>query len=180
MHKCDARLGVLQQARTATTVSLFTIQRTGNERKGSRQPYPYLPWYLQSFHRAWLSDESCFTIEADDHRLHVWRGQVQWYQSAFVLQRHTSVTTGVTVWDAISCDNKLSLIILHTSLIAQRYVDTILRLVVLPFMARHPGASFHQDNARSHTARISLEYIRAVYTLSWPVRSADLSPIECA
>ncbi|GFV31608.1 transposable element Tc1 transposase [Trichonephila clavipes] len=47
-------------------------------------------------------------------------------------------------------------------------------------MARHPGASFQQDNARPHNARISLDYLWAVNTLPWPTRSPYLSPIEHA
>ncbi|GFV17564.1 transposable element Tc1 transposase [Trichonephila clavipes] len=94
-----------------------------------------------------FNDESRFTPEADGHRLHVWRDRGQWSQSAFVLQRHAAITPGVMVESAISYDSRPSLVILHTSLTAQRYVDTILRLVVLPFMARHPGAGFQQDNS---------------------------------
>ncbi|GFV07154.1 transposable element Tc1 transposase [Trichonephila clavipes] len=45
-------------------------------------------------------------------------------------------------------------------------------------MAHHPGASFQQDVARPHTARISLDCLHDVNTRSWPARSPDLSPIE--
>ncbi|KFM72927.1 hypothetical protein X975_16452, partial [Stegodyphus mimosarum] len=38
------------------------------------------------------------------------------------------------VWGAISYDSRSSLVILRTSLAAQRYADTILRPVALPFM----------------------------------------------
>lgn len=135
-------------------------------------------WLPSDWHRIVFSDESRFTLAADDHRLRVWRGRGQRSQSAFVLQRHTAITPGVMVWGAISYDSRSSLVILRTSLTAQRYVDTILRPVALPFMARHPGASFQQDNARPHTAHISLDCLRAVDTLPWPARSPDLSPIE--
>ncbi|GFX11575.1 uncharacterized protein TNCV_5141501 [Trichonephila clavipes] len=49
---------------------------------------------------------------------------------------------------------------------------------VLPLMQRPSGAIFQQDNARPHTAGVSQDYPRTVTTLSWPVRSSDLSPIE--
>ncbi|KFM65549.1 Transposable element Tc1 transposase, partial [Stegodyphus mimosarum] len=82
------------------------------------------------------------------------------------------------VWGAISYNSRSSLVILRTSLTAQRYGDTILRPVALPFIARHPGGIFQQDNPRPHTPHISLDCFRAVDTLPWPARSPDLSPIE--
>ncbi|KFM63796.1 hypothetical protein X975_18991, partial [Stegodyphus mimosarum] len=78
----------------------------------------------------------------------------------------TAVTPGVMVCGTISYDSRSSLVILRTSLIAQ-YVDTTLRQVTLPFMARYPGA-------RPHTALISLDCLRAVDTLRWLARSPDL------
>ncbi|GFV74298.1 transposable element Tcb2 transposase [Trichonephila clavipes] len=45
-------------------------------------------------------------------------------------------------------------------------------------MLRFPGAIFQQDNARTHTARVSQDCLRTVATLSWFARSPDLSPIE--
>ncbi|GFV16216.1 hypothetical protein TNCV_3379801 [Trichonephila clavipes] len=40
------------------------------------------------------------------------------------------------------------------------------------------GAIFHHDNARSHTTRVSQEWIRTITTLPSPARSPDMSPIE--
>ncbi|GFV05708.1 transposable element Tcb2 transposase [Trichonephila clavipes] len=88
-------------------------------------------WLPSDWHRKVFSNESHFTLEADDHHF----------------------------------------LLLYTALKAQQYVDTILRLVVLPFMTRHPGASFQQDNAKPNTTRISLDYLRALNTLPWPARS---------
>ncbi|GFU71676.1 transposable element Tc1 transposase [Trichonephila clavipes] len=72
------------------------------------------------------------------------RGRGQHSQSAFVLRRHTAINPGVTISGAISYDTMSSPVILHTSLTAQRYVDTILQPVIVSFMERHQGASFHQ------------------------------------
>ncbi|GFV07810.1 transposable element Tcb1 transposase [Trichonephila clavipes] len=60
----------------------------------------------------------------------------------------------------------------------QWYVYDILHPHVLPLMQRFPGAIFQQDNAHSHTVRVSQNCLRTVTTLPWPVRSPDLSPIE--
>ncbi|GFY21970.1 HTH_Tnp_Tc3_2 domain-containing protein [Trichonephila clavipes] len=43
-------------------------------------------------------------------------------------------------------------------------------LVVLPLMARPPGASYQQYNVRHDTTRISLNYLRALITSPWPAR----------
>ncbi|GFU99716.1 uncharacterized protein TNCV_2020581 [Trichonephila clavipes] len=41
-----------------------------------------------------------------------------------------------------------------------------------------PGASFQQDNARPHTARVAEDFLRNFQTLPWPACSPDLSPVE--
>ncbi|GFW79233.1 transposable element Tcb2 transposase [Trichonephila clavipes] len=61
---------------------------------------------------------------------------------------------------------------------AHRYAHDILQPRVLPPMQRLPGAIFHQDNARPHTARVLQDCLRTVTTLPWPVRSAELPAIE--
>ncbi|KFM63742.1 Transposable element Tcb2 transposase, partial [Stegodyphus mimosarum] len=177
-------------------VVLSTISRRSEAELCSQRPLRRLPltpqhrrsrleccrsqssWLPSHWHPTVFSDESRFTLEADDHRVRVWRGRGQRPHSAFGLQRHTAITPGVMVWGTISYDSRSSLVILRASLTAQRYADNILRPVALPFMSRHPGAIFQHDNARPHTARISLKYLRAVDTLSWPAKSPDLSPIE--
>ncbi|GFX47102.1 transposable element Tcb1 transposase [Trichonephila clavipes] len=106
-------------------------------------------WYRIKF-----NDKSHFTLEADDHRLFVWRGRNLRSQLAFDFQKHTAITP------------------------ARRYVDTIPWPVVSPSMACHLRVSFQQDNTRPHTARISLDCLRAVNTHPWSGRSLDLSPIE--
>ncbi|GFX82178.1 transposable element Tcb2 transposase [Trichonephila clavipes] len=45
-------------------------------------------------------------------------------------------------------------------------------------MQQLPGAIFQQDNAQPPMARVSQDCFRTVSTLSWPVRSPDLSGIE--
>ncbi|GFV13444.1 transposable element Tcb2 transposase [Trichonephila clavipes] len=92
---------------------------------------------------------------SDDNRVRVWRPRSERLNPAFALQRHTTPIAGV-MW----------------------YVHDVLQPHVLPLMQRLPGAIFQQDNARSHTARVSQDCLRTVITLPWPARSPDLSPIE--
>ena len=49
---------------------------------------------------------------------------------------------------------------------------------MLLFMSRHPGLTFQQDNARPLTAHVSTACLSTCRTLSWPVRSPNLSPVE--
>ncbi|GFT27853.1 uncharacterized protein TNCV_10651 [Trichonephila clavipes] len=54
---------------------------------------------------------------------------------------------------------------------AQRYVHDILQPHVLPLMSGLQKASFQQDNAWSHTARVSQDcFLPTVTTLPWPAR----------
>ncbi|GFY00234.1 DDE_3 domain-containing protein [Trichonephila clavipes] len=64
------------------------------------------------------------------------------------------------------------------TLMGQHYVDDILRPRVGPFVNGLPGAFFHQDNARPHTARVSQDFLRHFETLPWPARFPDSSPVE--
>ncbi|GFU34755.1 transposable element Tcb2 transposase [Trichonephila clavipes] len=61
---------------------------------------------------------------------------------------------------------------------AQRYVHDILKLHALSLLQWLPGAIFQQDNARSHTARLSQDCLYNVTTLPWPARSPYMSAIE--
>ncbi|KAJ8883150.1 hypothetical protein PR048_014990 [Dryococelus australis] len=68
------------------------------------------------------------------------------------------------VWRAIARDSRSTVVVLHVTLTASRYMDDTLHSHLLPFLAGIPGVVFQQHNTRPHTV--------------WPVRSADTSPIE--
>ncbi|GFX68731.1 DDE_3 domain-containing protein [Trichonephila clavipes] len=119
-----------------------------------------------------------FSLSADDHRTRVWRRTGQRSDPAFIVERHTAISQGVTVWGAISWDTRSSLVVLQGTLTARRYVDDILTPIVLPMLSSRPGAIYQQDNARPHTARLSQQCLQGYDVLPWPARSPDLSPIE--
>ena len=52
--------------------------------------------------------------------------------------------------------------------------------MVLPLLQATPHATFQQDNARPHVARIVQAFFqrRRVSLLPWPARFPDMSPIE--
>ncbi|GFX63594.1 transposable element Tcb2 transposase [Trichonephila clavipes] len=133
---------------------------------------------VTDWRRVIFSDESQFSLSADDHRTRVWRRSGQRSDPAFIVERHTAISQGVTVWGAISWDTRSSLVVLQGTLTARRYVDDILTPIVLPMLSSRPGAIYQQDNARPHTARLSQQCLQGYDVLPWPARSPDLSPIE--
>ncbi|GFV87943.1 HTH_Tnp_Tc3_2 domain-containing protein [Trichonephila clavipes] len=116
-----------------------------------------------------------FSLSADDHRTRVWRRTGQRSDPAFIVERHTTISQGVTVW---GWDTRSSLVVLQGTLTARRYVDDILTPIVLFMLSSRPGAIYQQDNARPHTARLSQQCLQGYDVLPWPARSPDLSPIE--
>ncbi|GFT54986.1 transposable element Tcb2 transposase [Trichonephila clavipes] len=139
---------------------------------------PRATWSVTDWRRVIFSDESRFSLSADDHRTRVWRRSGQRSDPAFIVERHTAISQGVTVWGAISWDTRSSLVVLQGTLTARRYVDDILTPIVLPMLSSRPGAIYQQDNARPHTARLSQQCLQGYDVLPWPARSPDLSPIE--
>ncbi|GFV03730.1 transposable element Tcb2 transposase [Trichonephila clavipes] len=139
---------------------------------------PRATWSVTDWRRVIFSDESRFSLSADDHRARVWRRTGQRSDPAFIVERHTAISQGVTVWGAISWDTRSSLVVLQGTLTARRYVDDILTPIVLPMLSSGPGAIYQQDNARPHTARLSQQCLQGYDVLPWPARSPDLSPIE--
>ncbi|GFT24455.1 transposable element Tcb2 transposase [Trichonephila clavipes] len=139
---------------------------------------PRATWSVTDWKRVIFSDESRFSLSDDDHRTRVWRRTGQRSDPAFIVERHTAISQGVTVWGAISWDTRSSLVVLQGTLTARRYVDEILTPIVLPMLSSRPGAIYQQDNARPHTARLSQQCLQGYDVLPWPARSPDLSPIE--
>ncbi|GFU18720.1 transposable element Tc1 transposase [Trichonephila clavipes] len=133
---------------------------------------------VTDWRRVIFSDESRFSLSDDDHRTRE-RRTGQRSDPAFIVERHTAISQGVTVWGAISLgDTRSSLVVLQGTLTARRYVDDILTPIVLPMLSSRPGAIYQQDNARPHTARLSQQCLQEYDVLPWPARSPDLSPIE--
>ena len=63
---------------------------------------------------------------------------------------------------------------------AVKYRDDSLAAEVLPFINAIPHVTFQQDNAPSHTARVTRDFLNTnnVNVLPWPSKSPDLNPIE--
>ncbi|GFU96050.1 HTH_Tnp_Tc3_2 domain-containing protein [Trichonephila clavipes] len=86
---------------------------------------PRATWSVTDWRRVIFSDESRFSLIDDDHRTRVWRRTGQRSDPAFIVERHTAISQGVTVWGATSWDTRSSLVVLQGTLTARRYVDDI-------------------------------------------------------
>ncbi len=91
------------------------------------------------------------------------------------------------VWAGFSFDGRTRLVFLdgvvagrRRRVNAQRYVDDVLRPVVIPYLNARPGTSLQQDNARPHSARLTQAVLEQnnVDVLPWPSLSPDINPIE--
>ncbi|GFU95861.1 HTH_Tnp_Tc3_2 domain-containing protein [Trichonephila clavipes] len=56
---------------------------------------PRAAWSVTDWRRVIFSDESRFSLSADDHRTRVWRHTGQRSDPAFIVERHTAISQGV-------------------------------------------------------------------------------------
>ncbi|GFW83635.1 HTH_Tnp_Tc3_2 domain-containing protein [Trichonephila clavipes] len=129
--------------------SSMTIHKCLIERNlSSYQPFSHLPltpahcraglegclvrsvWNHADWGRIVFSDESHFQLQPDDNR----RRPGQHGDTAFSIARYTGPQPIVMVWCAISFDSPTRLVVIRDTLTAQRYIDDILRIVLLPFL----------------------------------------------
>ncbi|GFW51052.1 transposable element Tc1 transposase [Trichonephila clavipes] len=103
-----------------------------------------LGWKQADWGRIVLNDEFRFQLCPDDHRRHVWRHPGQRADLAFTIAHHTGPQSGIMVWGAISFDSRTPLVFIRGTLTAQRFVDDILRTVLLPFLLQYLGLIFQK------------------------------------
>ena len=85
------------------------------------------------------------------------------------------------IWAGISLGGRTDIVFVQGTLTAQRYVDDILRPVVLPYAgAIGPGFILQDDNATPHRSRVTNAFIEeeGLERMEWPAVSPDLNPIE--
>ncbi|GFX48172.1 transposable element Tc1 transposase [Trichonephila clavipes] len=135
-------------------------------------------WNQADWRRIVFNDEVRFRLCSEHHGKRVWRRPGQHDDLAFTIARHTSIQLRVMVWGVISFDSRTPLVFISGTLKAHRYVDGILRTVLLPFLLQYPGLIFQLDNAEPHTTRVAMNCLTAYQTLTWPARLSDPSSIE--
>ena len=119
-----------------------------------------------------FSDESRFQLEVSDGRVRVWRRTGERYTDACIVEHNRWGGSNVMVWGRISDQQRTLLVIFDVQPgrgnggTAQRYIDNVLRPVVLPFMAAYLGMTFQQNKARPHTARITSQFLSRIILIS--------------
>ncbi|GFX21115.1 HTH_Tnp_Tc3_2 domain-containing protein [Trichonephila clavipes] len=164
---------IVRSAVTALDSLLTTIRRTTSTRVFIMNIHRQTDgWNHADWRRIVLSDESCFQLSPDDRRRRVWRRPGQRASPVFTIACHTGPQQGVMVRGAFSYEAGPLWASLEAHLQqAHRYVDGILRTVLLPFLLKYPGLIFHRDNAKPHTTRVAMNCFTAYKTLLWPARS---------
>ena len=134
---------------------------------------------LRQWRNVMFSDESRYLLYRADGRQRVYRRNGERYRDNCLVERDRFGGGALMVWAGISYGHRTPLVFIDGPLTAQRYVDVILRPVVVPFV-RQRNVTFQQDNARAHVARLSMAFLQQnnVNVMNWPPYSPDLSPIE--
>lgn len=141
----------------------------------------HLPWTRQRWQEVLFSDESRFNLSHADGRIRVWRRTGERYAACCIQEVNRWSGGSVIVWAGVSYRYKTAMHFCDRSLNAQRYRDSILTPLVAPMFQTHPDLRvYQQDNARPHTARISMDFLNNanIRVMPWPALSPDLAPIE--
>ena len=140
----------------------------------------HLRWPRQQWATVLFTDESKFNLSYADGRARVYRRPRERYAQCCVVEVNRFGGGGVMVWAGISRDFKTDLHIVQGRLNARNNRDNILQPIAVPFIRNNGLALLQQDNARPHTARITMDFLRqqGVNVLPWPAYSTDLNPLE--
>lgn len=167
------------RSRQPATGPVLTVQHRVARLEFARE---HQNWGLANWRGVLFTDESRFTVSTCDRRVRVWRVPGERYLEENVVRHDRFGGGSVMVWGGICATGRTDLyVIARGTLTAVRYRDEILHPIVRPF-AGAVGAGFIlvQDNARPHTARLSMQYLEdeSIEVMDWPARSPDLNPIE--
>lgn len=165
-------------ARKAKVGMVLTPIRRRNRLLWARR---HFQWTQAHWRSVLFTDESRFCQYRNDGRQLVWRRPGERYMACCIRQHDRWGGVGVMVWAGVSENFKTPLVIIDGNLTARRYIDQVLEATFRPFLNQHPEIQIlQQDNARPHTARITMAYLdqHAIDVLPWPAYSPDLSPIE--
>ena len=144
-------------------------------------------WPVQRWRQILFTDECKFQVDHNDRRQYVYRRRNERFADACVKERDRFGGANTMVWAGFSYDGRTRLVFLDRprgaagrGVTAQRYIQEVLRPVVVPFMQQNPGLVLQHDNAPPHAARMTTNFIQQqnIQTLPWPSMSPDMNPIE--
>jgi transposase len=118
-------------------------------------------WQLRHWTPVLFIDESRFRLTRCDGRVRVYRRPGERYTAATVQEVDRFGRGCVMVWAGISIDNRTDLVVVPGRLNAMNYIENILEDHVVP-AAYGVGQNFilMQDNAKSHTAGITSNFLQ--------------------
>ena len=134
---------------------------------------------LRQWRNVMFSDQSRYLLYRADGRQRVYRRDGERYRDNCLVKRDRFGGGGLMVWAGIFYGHRTPPVVIGGSFTAQRFVDVVVRPVVVPYVRQH-NVTFQQDNARAHVARLSMAFLQQnnVDVMHWPPYSPDLSPIE--
>ncbi|GFX57356.1 transposable element Tc1 transposase [Trichonephila clavipes] len=134
---------------------------TANHRRLRRQgAHEHRTWQAD-WNQVVFSDESRFNLRYHDGRIRVRRYAGEGGLPECVIERHSGLTPGVMVWDAILYHGRSNLLRIEGNLNSNRYVRDVLQPEVVPFLQDMPGVIFQQDNVRPNVAKTVRDFCSA-------------------
>lgn len=165
------------RARHPVRVPMLTARHRRARLAYARQ---HLQWNMRQWGNVLFSDECRFCLYGNDRRPQVWRRRGERFLQNFTRPVAAFNGGSVMVWAGISRSSRTPLVIIRQTLNARRYIDQILRPIVLPRRQNVREFIFMQDNARPHTANVTRRFFERydITLLRHPAMSPDLNPIE--
>ena len=129
---------------------------------------------FRKWRRIWFSDESRFLLQKWDGRIRVYRRRNERFSSSCVQEVDNNGGGSVIIWMAFSNDSKTELVHVPGNLTAVRYRVEIIQPHLMHVIDRQREL-FQQNNARPHTARLSMDYLKqnTINVLPWSSNSRD-------
>ena len=141
----------------------------------------HLRWNGLQWSRVVFSDEPRFNLYFNDGRFRVYRRCGEQYSDVNFKEDDCYGGGSVLIWAAVTMHRRTPLQFIAGNLSSQRYVDEVMRPMVLPFLSQiGQGAVFQDDNARPHRGHIVNDFVRVnnINRMDWQANSPDLNPIE--
>lgn len=142
----------------------------------------HVDWNLDQWSNVLFTNESRFSVEGNDRRVRVWRRRGHRFRDYAIAEHDRWGGPSLMVWGGISLGGRTDLYVMRgQTMNAQRYLDNIIRPIVLPYAgAIGPDFILMDDNARPHRARVVNQFLeeQTIERMEWPAYSPDLNPIE--
>jgi hypothetical protein len=101
-------------------------------------------------------------LRRHDGRQRVRRLRGKQRNPAYSVERHVARTVGVMVRGVICYGSRSPLIFIQGSMTVRRYIQEVLQPVPVSYIQDISNALYHQNNALSHIANLSLEHLEHI------------------